>query len=284
MKKIAKKMYELTVQFFESIVSLLSVLLFSRHGKPNLKSLKDTIQDRNTCSILGNGPSLKESIKNNKAQFVGNSSMVVNNFCNDPFFFEFKPRFYIVIDPGYYRNFEQNKDAILFVEKLKKIDWEICLIAPYEFKTCGAQEAINNPHIKYYYINITPVSGIRCISHFLYRYNLGMPRPQNVLNAAIFCAINMGFDTIRVYGADHSWSRDVGVYKNNKVCYVENHFYDKEKTYSEMPGFTISSFFLALSKAFDSHMKLRKYADSKGMKIINCTPESFIDAYERSEN
>ena len=281
MKKIAKLLYELTINLFESVVSSFSVLFFSRQGKPNLKGLEKNIMDKTSCTILGNGPSLKETINNSKEQFEGVRSMVVNNFCNDPFFFELKPRYYIVIDPAYFRNYEQDRDAPLFIEKMRMVDWEIVLIAPYEFKKCGVQEAINNPNIKYCYINTTPVSGIQCISLFLYKHNWGMPRPQNVLNAAIFCAINMGFESIKVYGADHSWSKDVGVYKNNKVCYVENHFYDREKTYSEMPGFTISSFFLALSQAFDSHIRLRKYADKKGIKIINCTPESFIDAYER---
>ena len=201
-----------------------------------------------------------------------------------PFFYELKPKLYIVIDPGYFRNYQQDKDAAIFIEKMKKVDWDMYLIVPFEFKRCKVADVIANSRIKYIYINLTPVDGIWGISKCLYKHNLGMPLPQNVLNAAIFCAINMGFKTIRVYGADHSWSKDVGVYKNNKVCYVENHFYDNEKSYHEMEGFTISSFFLALSKAFDSHMKLRKYADNRGVKIINCTPESFIDAYEREIN
>ena len=283
MKQFLKRFYAFTKKLIDSIVSLICVILFSRHENNGLSELNREIADKSSCTILGNGPSLKESIKLKKGSFNRDNTIVVNNFCNDPYFFDLKPRMYIVIDPAYYRNYEQSRDAPGFFEKMTKVDWEMYLIVPFEFKENGVYREINNPSIKYIYINLTPVSGFKWLSRFLYKHNLGMPQSQNVLNAAIFCGINMGFKEIRVYGADHSWSKDVAVYKNNKVCYVEDHFYDKEKTYHEMEGFTISSFFLALSKAFDSHMKLRGYADSCGCMIINCTPESFIDAYEREE-
>lgn len=279
MKDLLKGIYAFADLLLKSIVSLFSVLFFSRYHINSLNKVKTNGGDE--CLVLGNGPSLKKDIQENKETLKTKTTLVVNNFCNDPFFFELKPLLYIVIDPAYFRKPETDNDAKQFVQAMQKVEWAMTLIVPHEFKKSKTRSLINNNKISYIYINIVPISGFKSLSHCLYKMNLGMPLPQNVLNAAIFCAINLKFKTIKILGADHSWTKDVGVYNNNKVCYVENHFYDNEKTYREIEGFTISTFLLALSKAFDSHMKLRAYADTCGCRIINCTPESFIDAYER---
>ena len=37
----------------------------------------------------------------------------------------------------------------------------------------------------------------------------------------------MGFKTLNIYGADHSWSEDLRVDNNNRVCKISRHFYDE---------------------------------------------------------
>jgi hypothetical protein len=45
---------------------------------------------------------------------------------------------------------------------------------------------------------------------------------------------------------------------------------------------TLSEFLLSQASVFSSHMRLQKYAKAQGNLIINHTPDSYIDAYERA--
>lgn len=286
MKNFCKYIFLKLELLTQSISSILSIILFSKHSKYGLSYLNNKLKIFDTCCILGTGPSLKSDIKyiNNRNNNI--ILITVNNFCNDDLFYKIKPQVHLIIDPNYFRigkGESIKKEQEVFIEKMNKIDWEIYLITPMEFKKSAINKLIININIHFIYINTIPIEGIKIISHFLYRLNFGMPTPQNVLIAAVFCAINCNFHKIYLFGAEHSWAKDVFVYENNKVCYVENHFYEEKDKLREMEGFTISSFYTAISKTFKSHQLLRNYANSKNIDIINCTKGSFIDAYNRGE-
>lgn len=286
MRKLLKSCYKLLSDLVATIVSLLSVLFFSRYKRENLSKCGQFIKDKERILILGNGPTLGSCIERESEHFKSCPLMVVNNFFNSTLLTSLKPHYYIFCDPAYYRKDVDNYDyneIEAFVKFLNEVDWDLNIIMPVEFYNSFAYKRIHNHNLHYFYINLTPVSGFASVSHLFYKRNLGMPLAQNILNAAIFSAINMGFKNIELYGADHSWTKDVRVNKNNETCMRDGHFYDEEDNLRVMPGFDMTSLLSAFSKAFNSHKLLQRYAVSRGVNIINCTPGSFVDAYKRKE-
>ena len=51
-----------------------------------------------------------------------------------------------------------------------------------------------------------------------------MPFSQNVLVAAIYISLNLGYKNIYLLGADHSWAHDVSVNDDNQLCLNDRHF------------------------------------------------------------
>lgn len=99
----------------------------------------------------------------------------------------------------------------------------------------------------------------------------------------------MGYEKIHLIGADHSWLKDLWVDENNLVMLRQKHFYD-ETTAKANPmykkGQDTRKLHEVLQKfviSFEAYFTLEKFATKKGQKIINLTPGSFIDAFERKQ-
>ena len=116
--------------------------------------------------------------------------------------------------------------------------------------------------------------------HWAYRHLLGMPRCQTVVNFALCAAINMGYENIYLYGADHTWTRDLFVDDDNVVCYGDRHVYNKNLTVIKKEG-NFAQLLDAFSKMFKSHYLIEDYSKSVDVKIWNCAGDTFLDAYER---
>lgn len=126
-------------------------------------------------------------------------------------------------------------------------------------------------------------SGIR---NFLYDRGLAMARPRNVLIVGIMLAIIEGFGKIYLAGADHSWSKTLWVDDENRVMSRQPHFYkdnDEEHrrvdtTYAHI---RLHKIYESFAIAFKSYFVIKEYAEKRGVEVINITPGSFIDAFER---
>lgn len=74
------------------------------------------------------------------------------------------------------------------------------------------------------------------------------------------------------------------------LCASDSHLYDKEKPKMKVfksvdpnvnRAFRVHEFMFILYVMFQSHDLLRQFADYLGARVINCTPGSMIDSYER---
>lgn len=133
---------------------------------------------------------------------------------------------------------------------------------------------------------MTPVEGFAPVCHAAFSAGLGTPRPRNVLIPSIMCAIREGFGTIYIAGADHSWTKTLDVDEENRVVSLQPHFYEdneheKKRVVTEYHNYPLHTILKSLYTAFRSYFHIRDYAGSLGVKIINITPGSFIDAFER---
>lgn len=288
MKKKLKVLYDFCSGLFESMISILSVIFFSSF-KTNkyFKSEKKRRKDGDVCYILCNGPSLQSLLESENVP--NNNMFVVNFFANTDVFFKIKPDNYFVLDNilvgrAPKERMERAQTVVdQLYENFAKVTWPMNLYYPSDGSKKVLSKILENKNITARIYNKTPVSGLKCLSHFLYRKNLGMPRPQNISNAAIFCAINSGYKKIYLYGVEHSWQKSFDVDpENHKIYANDGHFYKKDNIRYYKRG-DYCKLLLLHHLAFKSHFMLREYSDSVGTKIVNKTANSFIEAYEFGE-
>ncbi|UTW67143.1 hypothetical protein KFE94_03225 [bacterium SCSIO 12643] len=251
--------------------------------------------NRKHLLILGNGPSLLKSIDEHHDLILNSDLIGVNHLSRSPLYKKLKPSV-LVLTPIEFWDHEH--DQFLKDEFYKTADpliydteWNLSIIAPLTAKNC--KNALGyfskNKRIKIYFVNMTPIDGNQKIANWIMRNRLGLPRPHNVLIPALVVGINLGYKTINILGADHSWMPYVRVTEENQVVMVQKHFYDeKEAQEKKMYNANSKSFdrklYEVLQKftyAFKSYFVIDGYAKSIGCEIINLTPNSFIDAFKR---
>lgn len=275
---------------FASLLSLVKVIIRGRYAT------RLPARQRPVCSVLGNGPSLSESLTH-QLDFIRQTEIVcVNNFAHSAAFTQLQPQNYVISDPNYFVFTEQTTDrddirrtlSVL----LEQVDWPMTLYVPHFANRSYVLEQIErgNASIRVVYFNYTVVSGFSRLTYWLYEKGLGMPRAQTVVIAALTLMVNRKFDTIYLFGADTSWHEQIRLNDQNQLLMKQIHFYDKpadvrhELVYSDKHRQRTSSMasqFLSLHKAFRGYEVLRDYADFRGVTILNASTKSYIDAFER---
>jgi hypothetical protein len=120
----------------------------------------------------------------------------------------------------------------------------------------------------------------------LYSNNFGTPILQNVINAAIFIGINLKPNIIELYGVDHTWLKFISVNKENRVEILHKYFYGKAYyTYCNKGGSNVPYKYHELlydyAKMFETYHILDNYSNQMGVKILNKSEESYIDAFHK---
>lgn len=238
--------------------------------------------------IMGNGPSLRETIANHSDLLRKSKTLAVNFAANANTYFDIKPSIYVLADPHFFKVGGTGTTADPNVERLwdniSSTDWDMTLYIPCKTKIPNSVE--QNTHLKVKRYNLTPGEGFAGPVHWLYSKGLAMPRPRNVLIASIMIALREGYRDLYIVGADHTWSRDLWVDDKNRVISVQKHFYkdnDKEfeRVAQEYAGYHLHDILNSLTIAFRSYHQIADYAAKIGARIVNCTPGSFIDAFPR---
>lgn len=253
------------------------------------RAWRDTIIEKPTSKslvILGNGPSLINSIDELKIREKCDFCMV-NDSPNSKLFFDLKPRYYVLADPYYFKSRPEK-----IIEQLNRVDWPMDIIVPIIGKRSMKKFLSKHKTIRVLFYNSNSLSDnffFDKLKFKLFDKGLSAPVSQNVLVAAIFISIRMGYYNIELYGADHSWLSKIVINDCNEVCMRDNHFYDKEpqnlEPYLNSAGqvYKLHDLLRDFANMFANYYVLRKYADYKGnVRVINQTPNSFIDAFERN--
>ena len=221
-----------TSKLFKTIVSVLSILLFSKFLSNRKLNRVLLTKKKRKCFVIGTGPSLKKVLDHDYKIFLNSEVFVVNLFCLNEYFEKIKPNNYVITDSGFWK--VTKDERILEIQKsfkirMKSITWEVNLFVPFDVSREFYNSLIVNKKLNVIKYNRTPVEGLNFLSHILYKYNLGMPRPENVIVAAIFIAINSGNSKINIYGIDFSSLETYFIDDNNNICVRPKHFYDKNK-------------------------------------------------------
>lgn len=282
LNNVAKGLGLFYSNFVASISSLLRMLILSSLNVAVKSKKYKSIVISKDCTILANGPSLKEALENNDVRLAGNDVFVVNMFVNSPEFWTIKPRFYFLVDGSFFAPSKDRHFNLIseLAEALNKVSWDMYLCISSGCVNGGLIKELHNERIKVIRWNTTTFEGFKGLCHFMYRHNMAMPRCQTVTNMALSAAINMGYDNVYLYGADHSWTRDLRVDDDNVVCYGDRHVY-ATKLEVIKKDYSIGILLEHFANMFHSHWIINDYAKSMDVKIWNCTKGSFIDAYKR---
>lgn len=235
--------------------------------------------------IMGNGPSLRQTIADHRDLLTTSATLAVNFAANAPEFQDIRPALYVLADPHFFNGLKTDPNVERLWKNLSQVSWQMTLFVPCKSKIPDFIE--ENKHLAIKRFNLTPGEGTPALVYWLYRHGLAVPRPRNVLIAAIMVALREGYRDIRIVGADHTWSRDLWVDDDNRVISVQPHFYkdneqERERVANEYAGYHLHHILNSLTIAFRSYHQIADYAASIDARIVNCTPGSFIDAFPRS--
>ena len=244
----------------------------------------------NPIYILGNGPSLNlelvMSLRNNVDICSVNFSVLSDAF------FLMKPN-YLVLADGEFFKLNDNRVVKVYSLLLECVNWPLTLIVPKGSTKWVKKQVKNNSLIEvigYCGIKWTPTSNLyNRLKYFVYKNNCAHPQFQNVVIAAIYSAINLGYRSISLYGVEHSWLQNIVVNDDNEVCLIDKHFYNQYPALTpwrinanSSKTYKMHEILKMLSKTFYGYWDLRGYADYLGnVIIINKTKGSYIDAFDR---
>lgn len=274
-----------------------SISDFFRRGASSAKSIVKILLQSRRCTIshapdpdqpiiiMGNGPSLADTMRDYVRALDSHPLMAVNFAANADEFYRFRPGFYVMADPVFFAADPHENVVRLWDNFNHRVDWPMTIFVPAPMRNL-ALDRLSNPQIRVETFNMIGVEGYHWLENAAYSSGRGMPRPRNVLIVAIMVAMKMGYRTIYLTGADHSWTRTLEVGDDNIVVSVQPHFYkdndaEHARVASVYKDIRLHQLLLSFHIAFKAYFSIARYAASRDVAIYNATPGSFIDAFPR---
>jgi len=272
-----------------SLIALIKVIFVSS-WKVKIPKKKE---ESDELYVLCNGPSLKESFNEHFELLKQKTLLAVNFFAYSEKYAQLKPAYYVLNAPEFWlekpptQNHKDSRER-LFKIILEQTAWNLVIFVPAEAKRSSVWKGLfdSNKNIKIVYYNNTGVEGFEGLVFKLMDMQLAMPRPHNVLTPSIYLGLQLGFKKLILFGTDHSWHEELRLDENNVLIVNHEHFYDQSKQYGPMhkldgSKYKIHDVFRKLYLAFQSYFILEKYAERLGVKILNASKKSYIDAFEK---
>lgn len=235
--------------------------------------------------ILANGSALSSVDVSDSYEDI--DYCMLNNSCLTTMFWDVKPSLFVLADPAYFIDDYKNEMVNKTLCALGDVSWSMTLCVPFQYRKSIQLYVKNNRKISLKYYHTNPYWGWRNLSMLLYKHNFSMPSSQNVLVPCIYIGILKGYSAIKLYGANHSWTENLTVNNENRVCIRDVHFYDsgevKSTPWKKITGtyYKMHEILSDLSLTFAAYHNLKTFADYMHVKVINMTPNSYIDAFER---
>lgn len=276
-KKLTDSLSAFVTETAVSLKSLAKIALQS--GRQTVKS-----DDRGgrRLIVMGNGPSLAQNIANDMQALRAADTLAVNFAANAPEFTEIAPDYYLLCDPHFFTSGASDPNVVRLWHNINGlVSWPMTLYIPV-----GTTAPVSNQNITVERFNPVGVEGFEWLERLAFSTGRGMPRPRNVLIPAIMTGILAGYKEIMIIGADHSWTKTLSVSDDNVVQSVQPHFYkdnseERRRVTSVYANVKLHEIMLSFHLAFKSYHTIARYANRAGVRIINATPGSFIDAFPR---
>ena len=255
----------------------------------------ENMSQERRLAILGNGPSLKEQLPRLIAEKAWEQTdmMAVNFFALSEEYKVVRPKFYIISDPQFFRKAGRCERIEQFYNALaEQTTWPMTLyVQYYNPEKFDYQAAVkSNPNIRIVPFHSIVYHGFRSLEFWCYRRGLGSGNFGTVVQNGEFIGILLGYKRIELYGVDHTLLDGLMVDDENRLCRIKSHYYDSSPTKAEPiyynatnppRPYTMHEYLAETAELFRGHEVLRDYAAEQGVRIVNCTAGSMIDAYER---
>lgn len=281
-----KRFASFITQSINTFVSVLKIIIKSKYG------VRLPLAEGQKCIVLANGPSLKLSFEKHPDFFKQYPLICVNTFAVTTEFEQFKPRYYVILDPGFW---ESEKESIknTFKSLAEKTTWKLYLLIPQYAVSQPVFETLikKNSNIELIPFNYTVFKGFPSIAHWFYKKNMAMPQSWNVTITALFLGINIGYKEVVLVGADHTWHENLYMSDDNILHTKVPHFWEDQQKIEYVPLYKgkpherevrkAHDFFDVWSRTFYGYMLINDYALSRNCTIYNASEVSFIDAFKR---
>lgn len=241
--------------------------------------------------ILGNGPSLKADWERLMLRIQPcDSILCVNMFAGSQLYKTVKPNLYVLVDPGFFSIMTLSKELQQQVNDtiealINETTWKLTLFVPFFQRNKECVKRIkSNKYIHICFLkNVPTIGGFSFINAVLYKLNLSNPLFQNVVGASLYITIKSKFDQVFLWGTDHNWLESYIVKDDNGIYMKEYHCYDvKDVVYIKIDSPSVDSSLMNFVRCFRAYHDLKRYALMCGVKVVNCSSISWIDAFERA--
>jgi hypothetical protein len=240
------------------------------------------------CVILGNGPSLRECYDNWGDLLDAKDIYVTNDFSRTELFTIVKPACYIIADPAFFTQHNPSEVQARVDEvwlEINKATWRMIVFVPVKYNR-KAKIYLTNDILEIIPYNSTRIEGFRAFRYIAYNAQLGMPRVQNVLIAALMLSMARNYSNINLWGVDHNWMHHMVLDENNILCLSNHHFFNKSKRITPWHRhtggvFKVHEALYALYLMFRSYSEIAHYAETKNIFIENNSEKSMIDAFPK---
>lgn len=243
------------INFTGKLLSI-SRILYSYNIRNHLKRNTELLSRRKTdrCFICGLGPSLQEIDLTKITEDI----IVVNRFR----LFDSKrlinPTYFCMVDEEFFKG---HSTDYLKSTVAEDVDSAFVLNAKFFKQTKDILKKTENCYF------VSMWSGILKAEKVI-DFTKNLPALGNVMVVAIVLALYVGYREIILLGADFNSFAST----SRKHCYSED---------DNMSILSLSSELFTYSFVADNHYELRKYAEKHGVRIINATKGSLLDAYEK---
>lgn len=281
MREIFKKMYRWIIKLFETLTSLFNIICF---GRPFSKQ-PQVPHEENRVTILANGPSAKEIIEKRPELLTSCDLLAMNDAATSAYFQRLSPNYYILLDPAYFgAPLKGDPNYWKVVERvynsLESVSWKMTLFLPMDKRASIIVNRFStHKYIKIARYSATRIKGFDWFQMWAYRRGMGVPSSRNIIIPALLIMMNLGYNTIYLYGAEFSWTKTMDVDENNGRIYInDRHFYkNEEKRYLNKGSYII--WLRSISEMLMGLEQVGKYAKSKDITVINRTRGSFIETF-----
>lgn len=251
-----------------------------------------TGRPRETMAVLGNGPSLTRELPGLLERTGDRDFMAVNFFALDERFTLLRPAYYVLSDPMFFRESAfRDRVAGLYRAMNGRVSWPMTLyVQYYNPERFDYRAVLPNPLIRIVPFHTYMYRGFRSVEFWLFRRGLGSANFGTVVQVGEYVALLLGYRRVELYGVDHTLLEGLCVDGRNRLCRADRHYYDAGAPAASQPvlrkvppvPYTMASYLAEVAELFRGHEVLRDYAASLGVRIVNCTRGSMIDAYERA--
>lgn len=260
------------------------------HPLPKVK------RDGKRLIIIGNGPSLNQTMELYEKEILGTETMMVNFSARTPLYEHIRPKYYLMMDPNWLVMegvlYESNKKCVIDI--IEKTSWPMYIIMPSSFRDWWAiEEFRKNKNLTILFDESEWRKYPETVLFPAFAENRISPPTCTVLTYGIYLSLYWDYEETYLVGADTTFTHMAYVGQHNNVLYsIDTHYYDNKDVYEEnvdpekhgIPfGMSMEQYLSMCHSIFYEYGLMARYAKWKGLKVYNASEYSMIDCLERKK-